>query len=414
MLRKFYEAAAEEAKASETNTEVINNTSTEEAKPTLAEAMAKSGTKVEGLSKVDNPLVNKEEAKEETKATETEAPAATAKEEEKVVKVETEAPKPEELSKVEEKPTTEASAKSEISWQKVLEQQQPKAVLKALGFNDELTDLVSEMKELDPKVLGLFQSYKDGTITEYLRELTTDYSKMSDEDVMRYQLQKEYPKATQKQLETLFKKEVVERYNLDSDDEEELEEGQNLLAVKADRHRDEFIENQEKYLLPKYVERTQNENQVDPQIQAQQQEIERVTKIIEEDSYIRNLVDKNVYSFGEGEDVFNFPIEGLSIKNLVINGDETGELMFDKVIGENGNESYIPKSKHQALVAIVNKYGESFLNELVKHGKSLGAKKVIEQIENAKPIESVNTSQSQSKPQTMAEAMAKGGRMVNG
>ena len=346
--------------------------------------------------------------------TETEAPAATAKEEEKVVKVETEAPKPEELSKVEEKPTTEASAKSEISWQKVLEQQQPKAVLKALGFNDELTDLVSEMKELDPKVLGLFQSYKDGTTTEYLRELTTDYSKMSDEDVMRYQLQKEYPKATQKQLETLFKKEVVERYNLDSEDEEELEEGQNLLAVKADRHRDEFIENQEKYLLPKYVERTQNENQVDPQIQAQQQEIERVTKIIEEDSYIRNLVDKNVYSFGEGEEVFNFPIEGLSIKNLVINGDETGELMFDKVIGENGNESYIPKSKHQALVAIVNKYGESFLNELVKHGKSLGAKKVIEPIENAKPIESVNTSQSQSKPQTMAEAMAKGGRMVNG
>ena len=74
MLRKFYEAAAEEAKASETNTEVINNTSTEEAKPPLAEAMAKSGTKVEGLSKVDNPLVNKEEAKEETKATETDLP----------------------------------------------------------------------------------------------------------------------------------------------------------------------------------------------------------------------------------------------------------------------------------------------------------------------------------------------------
>ena len=87
--------------------------------------------------------------------------------------------------------------------------------------------------------------------------------------------------------------------------------------------------------------------------------------------------------------------------------------MFEKVT-RNGQETFVPKSQHQLLVATVNKYGEKFITELAKHYKSLGSKAAIEPLENARPTEMRNTSSAAPEPTTLAGAMAKYGRFNSG
>lgn len=100
--------------------------------------------------------------------------------------------------------------------------------------------------------------------------------------------------------------------------------------------------------------------------------IENVTKQFNEDSYTKeNVLTTNQVSIGEGEEKFNFPVNS---KALIDFSDKRGydrELMFNKVEA-NGQVNYVPKSDHQILVATVQKYGMSFINELIKHSKSLG------------------------------------------
>ena len=129
--------------------------------------------------------------------------------------------------------------------------------------------------------------------------------------------------------------------------------------------------------------------------------------------YTKEVLSKNAITIGEGADKFSFPIDSKAVTDLVLNGDTTGELMFEKV-NKDGQEVFLPKTQHQLLVATVNKYGEKFITELAKHYKSLGSKAAIEPIDNARPTGQKQTSTAGEEPKTVAGAMAKYGRLNSG
>jgi hypothetical protein len=377
----------------------------------IAELMAASGVMNTTEEMVATPIQITEQ-KEEPTATKVEEPAATATLEPNVDTAKSETPLPtsateqaQNLQKVEPQVT-------QPKWQEVLKSQQPDSVLKELGFDDKLVRLVNELKEFDPNVWGLIQSYKEGKHIEYLRELTTDYKSMSAEEVMRHQLRQEYPTASEAALNALYEEEVIDKYKLDEDRYTETEtiRGKLLLDAKADRYRAELLKNQETKLLPNPPEAKAAEP--DPKELLRAEMINSVTTKFNESAYTKNIISSNIFSIGEGNDKFNFPIDSKSIVDLVINGDTSGELMFDKQVDSGGKENYIPKAEHQILVATVNKYGMSFINELVKHAKSLGGKAAIEPIDNARPNNFDNSSKSDGKPMSAAEAMARGGRLT--
>lgn len=396
MIRKFYEADAPVATGGGMN---------------IAALMATQGV----MNNTDNPVakpIEITEKKEETTPTET-APAATATTDTKVETAISETPSPEVKTEQVVEAQKATPQVQEKSWQEVLKSQQPDSVLKELGFDEDKLKFVKEVKELDPKMVAFLQTWQNGgDVTAYLREMTTDYKSMSAEDVMRHQLRQEYPTASEAQINALFEDEVIEKYKLDTDKYSELEteKGKLLLDAKADRYRAELLKNQEGKLLPKPQEKSL---EPDPAIAAREQMIENVTKQFNEDSYTKNVLTTNQVSIGEGEEKFNFPVDSKALIDLAINGDTTGELMFNKVEA-NGQVNYVPKSDHQILVATVQKYGMSFINELIKHSKSLGGKSAIEPIENAKIISADNSSKAEGAPKTAAEAMAKGGTLNSG
>ena len=396
MLRKFYAATTDAGAGAAT--EVV------EKEVNMAEMMAKHGTKSGEGSRPPEPI-DIEGKKIETKPEEP-AKAATA-EPEKPAETKSEAPAkmPVEEKPKEEKAPIVADIPKAPTLDEVLKQNQPDTILKALGFDDDKVAFISKMKDIDPKVVGIIQAYENGTLESYTKELGTDYSKMEAEDVMRHQLRVDYPKATARQLEVLYKKEVIDAYNLDSDDPDELAEGKELLAAKADRYRDSFIENQNKYLLPKPPE--PKEPVKDNTKELANQRVEAYRKELNEHPYTKDIIANKKIKLGEGEEAFNYPVDAQELVEVLSNPKKWSETMWDI---ENG----VPKTEHQLAVAAFALDSNKFLKEYAQHLKSLGAKEVIKPIENASEPDKSTPAKSEPDITDPAKAMAKFGKRVAG
>ena len=430
ILRKFFNAeTATETGTGGEETQVLDKveTKTEETTkaPSIAELMAKGGQKNENGKTVEKPKAI--EQKEETKTTETETPAATATDEGKVDKVETKVQSENEVKET-PKTQTEEKAAPAPSFQEVLKQQQPKAVLEALGFVPEVADLADRLSNFKgeelQRAIGYFDAVMEGKGNEYLKEASTDYAKMLPEDVMRHQLQKEYPKATPATLEALFQKKIVQEYNLDSTDDDEVATGRMLLEAEADKLRDGFIENQKKYTTPKPSPKEEKtEAQPTPEEEVQKQVVANVTKKYRDSAYVQGVLSTGVLTLGKGAEAFNFPLKvddqgtdkniAADILDIAINGDQTGALLFDITKDATGKPIYDPKLEHNILVATVMKYGKEVIDEAIKFGKSLGAAKLRDQITNAKEKDNTTNHTSEAQGTSIAAMLAKGGKRVN-
>lgn len=384
--------------------------------PSIAALMAKHGVQSNSGEMVATPI-NINEVKEQA-TTETEAKTAVTATESKETEVKpTEAKEEEAISeqpKTEAQPIVEQSKKEAFSLSEVLKQSQPDTIFKELGYDQETAKLISDLKEADPKLVALMQSYKNGTLGDYVRELSTDYSKMEPEDVMRHQLRLDYPKATPKQLEILYKREVVDAYNLDSYDETEVEEGKLLLAAKADRYRDSFVANQEKYLLPAKPEPKQEviENLAE---QKAKENVEQYVKEITSSPFTKSIFSDKKLSIGEGDDKFTFPVpDPQLLLDTLTDPNKWVESMYKVEKGADGKETMSLDAEKQILVALVQREGMSLFNKLAQHYKSLGGSKLVATLENAKPTDESTASKSDVIPTNPAEAMAKAGRLNPG
>lgn len=358
---------------------------------------------------VDNKPDN--EQKVETKV---EAPAAIASAETKVETVvqETKPPTQEtEIKNVEENLQTVIP-----TWQEVLKQQQPDTVLKELGFDDNKVGLVNRLKDLPPQVIGLLDTWQaNGDLVAYLKEMTTDYYKMSSVDVMRSQLRLEYPKASDKAFEALYKKEIVEAYQLDPDkySEDEVENGNLLLDAKADKFRDSLVQRQQQFLIPKAPEAVT----IEPDDSSEREEAARFEErkaYVNNDTFVKNMFATKQFTIGEGLEAFHYPIDPVKVNGVLFDGDKWREAINEVYLNDKG-EKVIgkPKPELQSLVSMVAIYGKDFLNAYAEHFKTIGGKKVIEPIENAKPPAGNMEVAQIIAPTSPAGAMARGGRMTN-
>lgn len=367
----------------------------------IAALMAKSGVVNETGDMVATPIEITENKAETSQtdgtpvATTTDLPAA-----------ETASPEPPSQT---EKPVVEETPKSDppkpISLQEVLRQNQPEAILKELGYDDSAVSFLSGLKEVDPKMVAFFNTWKTGgDIQAYFKAMSTDYGKMPAEEVMRHQIRQEYPNASERQLEILYKKEVVEKYNLDSEDEVISEEGRLLLEAKADKYRNDFTNRQQELLLPKPPE--PKPEQPNLEFERQKQRVEEYRSAVNQHELTKNIIANKKFSIGDGADKFSFPVEPTELLDVLFDSEKWSATLY--------NEDESPKIEHQLLVAAVAKYGEKFLNEYAMHFKSLGGKAVIDPIDNAKPVNGAAPIPTQAAPKNPAEAMARGGVLNSG
>jgi hypothetical protein len=365
------------------------------AAPSVASLMATKGTRISEGSEVATPVIISEKKAEPETPTVTVDPVVTTTSTPPVETAKPETPTtPKEVTPEAPTPQIEEKPKAAPQWQEVLKQQQPDAILKELGF--------------DEKVVNFLEYWKNnGNVKDYFNALTTDFKAMKPEEVMRHQLREANPELDAKQLETLYKLKVTNRYKLDPDiySEDEVEEGRIELMADARPIREALAANQEKFFLPQPPAK---EPQVDVYAEQQRQIAEsqqEIKKLINADPYYRDVLASGKLKIGEGDEAFNYPMK---------NPEEAVSILYDnqklaaKLFDENGN----PNMKLQLAIAALIEDDEKFFKANAKHYKSVGGKSAIEPIENPK-LPGHQPSAAPIAYNSVAEAMAKAGRMIS-
>ena len=399
-IRKFYDVDAPEAPAAVAGP--ID----------LAAIMAKSGVLTSPDRQVEIPKINTSETKEEPKSANPASPAP-ATESKPAAKAEPSSPSPSKEPAVAAPQTAEPVKVP--TWQEVLKSEQPDAIFKELGLDEKVVSLSKKIKD-NPKMAAFFDHWEttNGDYKPYLEALNTDYQKMPPEEVMKRQLQKEYPELDAKQLDTLYKIKVTNRYKLDEViySEEEVADGRIELLADVKPIRAALAAEQEKYLLPKPPE----PKAAGPDLQAQQrqQEVEAYKASIVDSPYTKTVMSNKYLSIGEGADVYNLPVDPASTLDILLDADKSALSLFIVEDLPDGTKKYTPDVEKQWFVGEAMKDHKGLIRKLATHFKSIGGKAAIDPIENAKPPGAGTAAHAEVETTDPAAAAAKRGRLVPG
>lgn len=396
MIRMFYDAAPAEGGGNPPAAEPLS----------VAAAMAKGGRKVEGGAQPATPS-----APPKTPAA---PPASTPPE------TGNQTPPASEPAKPPVKPTAEppappkTEAPVEKPWQEVLKSQQPDAVLKHLGFSDKQVKMLQTIAA-DPKMERFYDTWASkGDMTPFVKALTTDFAKMSPEEVMKHSLRERNSEMSTEDFNELYDVKVIERYKLDPErfTEAEVKRGRIELAADVKALRADLIKQQQDYLLSAAPDQSPD-NSAEQAEQAGKQVAEAYQKYMEEDAFVKGVVNTKAIKIGEGEDAFNYGVDPEKLTGVLYDSKKWANVMFKSVPDENGNGEFIPDTRRQLLVSAVASDPDGFLNAYAAHHQSIGAKKALAEIENAS-TPGATPSKGETTPASPAAAMAKGGRIVRG
>ncbi len=345
-----------EVVATPTTTEPVN----------IAAMMAKEGFKTDD-SPVTIPVQDTPPAPE---ATPTEAPrTAEAQTETVTAPPSTEAPKVEEPPK-QAPPVTPEPRPAQVAapdWRELIKQQPEAEVLKHFG--------------LDEKMINFLSRWKSGEdLRDYLEAVTTDYTKMTPEEVLRRHLMKDFGGLSAEDFEEVYKMKVIEQYKLDPDvfDEKDVRRGRLLLSVEADRVRQEFIKRQQDMLLSKPPEPDNSAAEAAARAELEQREkqVQDYHNHVQNNSYTKELLSTSLLKIGEGDKAFNLEVS---------KPDELLGLLYDpaKWAQKLWNEDGTPNVRKQLVLAAIANDDTAFFSNLTKHYEMLGAKSVADKIANA-------------------------------
>jgi len=351
-------------------------------------AMATQGVKTDADSTTAVPDIILAEPVKAEPAAEAAKPAAEAKPTEAPAVAEPAAPAA--VPAVPTPSVTEAPAEIGIDWREQIKKVDASDILKELGYDD--------------KMVGFFNKWRtDGNISEYLKAVTADFDKMTPEQLMRYQLEQSYPEFSPADIEELYQAKVIDAYKLDPNTFSEIEVRRGNLMLKADAKavREALQKQQQEYVLSAKPPAPAVDHS------AQEAEANREKLRAQYSGYLtgnqatKDLLTNRRLVMGDGEAAFNYEIgDPQRLLTILQEPQEYARHVF--------NEDGSPIVDKQLFIAAAALDHVGLANKLIKYGRDLGAKALVDQIENAKkPAGEI--SKGDTMPASPAEAMARFG-----
>ena len=230
---------------------------------------------------------------------------------------------------------------------------------------------VAQYQFKDPFIEKAVQYYETyGTLQPFLRATEVDYTEMSDLEVLKVKFDAENADLGPKARQKLFDKEL-EKYGLDSYDEEDKEVGEALLKRDAQKLRKTFIEEQQQFL--NNVQSPQASTGPSQEELAAQQEQSR--KIISEG--VSAVIKDNIIKVGANGEGINYQIQD---PNVVVDYAMDSN-KFLSIFAKDGSVDWDKWTKTVAFA----QNPTQFISELIKHGKSLGRKAMEAELKNVVP-----------------------------
>jgi len=221
------------------------------------------------------------------------------------------------------------------------------------------------------KAVDYYDTY--GNLTPFLEATSKDYDAISDVEILKANFDKENSDLSEKARNRLFEKEL-EKYNLDSYDEDDTEVGNALLKRDAGKLRKALKEEQQQF-----IQSIQPQGQVQQEQQPSQEELEaqqaESRKIIQ--GGISGVVKNNLIKVEANGEGINYQI-----------GDTTKVVDYaldsSKFLSTFAKDGQVDWDKWTKVVAFAENPTQ-FISELIKHGKSLGRKMMEAELKNVTP-----------------------------
>ena len=202
------------------------------------------------------------------------------------------------------------------------------------------------------------------SVVDYLRTQTIDYTKMSNEDVMKVYMKQNSPELTNEEVNLL----INSKYKLGEKDGNEAEKKLAQIELKRDviNARKDLLNLQEQYRMP-------NENKG--------MSNEEVNEIRE--SWINNMtnevndVESLSFEINDKGEVFDFNLTDDHKKSLVESNSNLNDF-FDRYVGEEGNWNF---DKLNIDMFVLDNF-EDIIRSVASQYRSKGTEQVIRDIKN--------------------------------
>ena len=340
------------------------------------------------------PVVEeKQEEAVEEKQEETKEESTSEETTEEVVEEETEEPQVEaQEESTEEQPETEETPvenKEETTEDEPKEQSELFETLDGIaktlsnGKAETLEDLFEDYKILresenvfkDDFIKNAVAYYNEnGTLNPYLEATAVNFTEMGDEQVMRYNLKKNNPTLSDRAIERLYQRDVINKYSLDQDkfEEDEVELGKELLKADADKLRNTFVDEQKKFIEPVVSETKEK---------AENQKIERSEweSTVKSNKTTKDVLDNKRILISFKDETFSYEVDNpQELQEMTIDNNKFFNLFSDG----QGNVDFDKWYRVLTYAADPETYEQS----LISHGIGLGQEKVVKDLKNPSKV----------------------------
>ncbi len=207
---------------------------------------------------------------------------------------------------------------------------------------------------------------KNGSLKPFLEAMQMDYDKMEPIELMRHKLRSDYSDLSETAFNKLFKREVVDKYNLDEDtyEEEDVELGKQLLKKDAESLRQQLKSEQSKFLEPE-------KDGQDDSLQLAEEWANRV----QTDALTQQLLQSKAVTIDLDGEEFNYEIENpQQVMEMTVDNSK----FFNLFLNEEGEVDLAKWYKVVAFALEPDVYERS----LVNHGKTVGGGDVERTLKN--------------------------------
>jgi|TARA_R100000458_G_C8253071_1_gene229637 hypothetical protein len=232
------------------------------------------------------------------------------------------------------------------------------------SFRDALTRKKSEFANEQLEKMNQFVSETGRTIADYIRTQTVDYSKMSNEDVMRIHMAQNNPELSRDEINVL----IDSKYKLDKGKHSEADQTLGKIELKKDvsQARKDLMDMQEKYRMP--VEN--NEASSEESESVRKEWVETMSNEVDE-------VESITFEMNENGEEFTFQLTDEHRQGLVDSNSDLNNY-FDRYIDEDGNWDF---DRLNTEMFVLNNF-QDIIRSVANQYRSKGTEQVVKDIKN--------------------------------
>ena len=230
------------------------------------------------------------------------------------------------------------------------------------SFSDALSTKKTSFANEQLEKMNNFVSETGRSIVDYIKTQAVDYSKMSNEDVMRLTLKQENPELSMDEVNVL----IDSKYKLGKDKYSDAEKTLGKIELKKDvaNARKSLIEMQEKYRMP-----VQNNDNSAERETAKKDWVNNMSSQV-------NEVESITFDINDSGEKFTFSLTDGHRKGLVDTNSNLNNF-FDKYV-ENGNWNF---DKLNTDMFVLNNF-QDIIRSVANQYRSKGTEQVVRDIKN--------------------------------